>query len=419
MSDIHLGRTFSDLSKFSLKNDKIEIFKSAVKNSFFNAINIAVEKEVDFVLISGDTFDSSEQDFNSKLILKEGLNRLKDNNIKVFLICGNHDPLTSFNKNTFNFDKNSGINIVGLNSDISEKFEIINRNGEKEGIIHALSYQDKIFNGNPIKYFDYINQNDKNLFHIGMLHCELNSDKLNPYAPVSESELKALNYDYWALGHIHVPMIKENNIVYSGTIQGRNIKESGAHGIRYIKTENKTIIENNFIPCDEIRYDDIYVNLNDIEDDTSALDLILNQIYEYKRENNVKLSLLNIILNGRITFTEDINDDFFEAAVQNINDKFNDEVIISKFTNNLSPLADEELLLNDDGISKEIYKLSNNDEIMNGIYNNLENELSKLMPDCHYSEDELKEFKQKVLTQAKEGCLNLCSILYSSKGADK
>ena len=252
-----------------------------------------------------------------------------------------------------------------------------------------------------------------------MLHCELNSDKLNPYAPVSESELKALNYDYWALGHIHVPMIKENNIVYSGTIQGRNIKESGAHGIRYIKTENKTIIENNFIPCDEIRYDDIYVNLNDIEDDTSALDLILNQIYEYKRENNVKLSLLNIILNGRITFTEDINDDFFEAAVQNINDKFNDEVIISKFTNNLSPLADEELLLNDDGISKEIYKLSNNDEIMNGIYNNLENELSKLMPDCHYSEDELKEFKQKVLTQAKEGCLNLCSILYSSKGADK
>ena len=84
MSDIHLGRTFSDLSKFSLKNDKIEIFKSAVKNSFFNAINIAVEKEVDFVLISGDTFDSSEQDFNSKLILKEGLTRLKDNNIKVF-----------------------------------------------------------------------------------------------------------------------------------------------------------------------------------------------------------------------------------------------------------------------------------------------------------------------------------------------
>lgn len=54
----------------------------------------------------------------------------------------------------------------------------------------------------------------------------------NVYAPFTVDELQNLNYDYFALGHIHA----RNNlsstpwIVYPGNIQGRHINEMGAKG---------------------------------------------------------------------------------------------------------------------------------------------------------------------------------------------
>ena len=94
-ADIHLGRPFSNISN-------TQTCKNAVEKAFKNFIDYALVKNVDFVLIAGDTFDSDEQDFESKLILKEGLNKLAAADIKVFLICGNHDPINSYNKTTFN-----------------------------------------------------------------------------------------------------------------------------------------------------------------------------------------------------------------------------------------------------------------------------------------------------------------------------
>ena len=81
-ADIHLGRPFSNLSE-------IQTCKNAVEKAFNNLIDYALVKNVDFVLIAGDTFDSTEQDFESKLILKEGLKKLEAADIKVFIICGN------------------------------------------------------------------------------------------------------------------------------------------------------------------------------------------------------------------------------------------------------------------------------------------------------------------------------------------
>ena len=100
ISDIHLGRPFSNISKYSYDNRIKELYNCAVEKAFNNCINFALLKNVDFVLISGDTFDSNEQDFKSKLILKEGLEKLEKADIKVFLVGGNHDPISSYNQNT-------------------------------------------------------------------------------------------------------------------------------------------------------------------------------------------------------------------------------------------------------------------------------------------------------------------------------
>ena len=116
ISDIHLGRPFSDLTKYSFDEKVKSVYNNAVEKAFNNFIDFALVKNIDFVLISGDTFDNNEQDFRSKLILKEGLKKLAAADIKVYIVCGNHDPVSAYNKNTFNFDDNSNIKIIGVNT---------------------------------------------------------------------------------------------------------------------------------------------------------------------------------------------------------------------------------------------------------------------------------------------------------------
>ena len=152
-ADIHLGRPFSNIIDFSNDARIKELYKKAVEKSFINLIEYARTKNVDFVLIAGDTFDSDEQDFESKLILKEGLKKLESANIKVFLISGNHDPITSYNKNTFNFDEDSNIKIVGLNSKPYNDFVVKDANNNEIAIIHALSFTESTFKENPTQYF--------------------------------------------------------------------------------------------------------------------------------------------------------------------------------------------------------------------------------------------------------------------------
>jgi DNA repair exonuclease SbcCD nuclease subunit len=162
-ADIHLGRPFSNIKDFSNDEKIKELYKKAVEKSFNNFIEYAQNKNVDFVLIAGDTFDSDEQDFESKLILKEGLKKLENSNIKVFLICGNHDPISSYDKNTFNFNENSAIKIVGLNSNKYEDFIINDKGNSPVAIIHALSFKENYFKENPVEYFTPA---DKNFFNI-------------------------------------------------------------------------------------------------------------------------------------------------------------------------------------------------------------------------------------------------------------
>ena len=54
ISDIHLGRPFSGLSKFAYDEKINNLYKTAVEKAFYNAIEYAIIKNVDFVFIAGD-----------------------------------------------------------------------------------------------------------------------------------------------------------------------------------------------------------------------------------------------------------------------------------------------------------------------------------------------------------------------------
>ncbi|MCT6902798.1 MAG: hypothetical protein M3Z48_06150, partial [Lactobacillus sp.] len=74
----------------------------------------------------------------------------------------------------------------------------------------------------------------RNCYTFGIMHAQekTSQNSQNVYAPFKLSELQNLNYDYFALGHIHLRQVlaKSPLIVYPGNIQGRHINETGPKG---------------------------------------------------------------------------------------------------------------------------------------------------------------------------------------------
>ena len=418
ISDIHLGRPFSGLSKFAYDEKINNLYKTAVEKAFYNAIEYAIIKNVDFVFIAGDTFDSDEHDFSSKLILKEGLKKLSDADIDVYLICGNHDPITSYNKNTFNYDVDSKIKIIGLNTPKYMDMDLYNKNGEKVACLHSLSFTDDKMNENPIDYFSKVS--DNNTFNIGLLHCDLNADSISPYAPCNINELKSLGYDYWALGHIHVPSLNDDIIQYAGTIQGRNTKETGPHGIRYIKVENNKITKNSFIPVDIIRFEDVNIDISGINDTTDALAKIEEELYKITNQdkNLCELFLIRLNLTGCTKFHSELNDEFYNVIADRIKTNSYNKIYISQIINETIPNIDENILKEDEGIVGKVYNTAIDQDIIHKLYSETERKYKNLIDSCNFAQQDYNSFTQNILKKSKEECMNLCSFLFESESKE-
>src|SRR3989338_3323143 len=190
LSDCHLGGWRQpELQELNLQSFKI-------------AIGTCITEKVDFVLFSGDLFDSA---FPPIEILKETFSefrKLKEQGIKCYVIAGSHDY--SVSGKTF--------------LDVLEKAgfcELCGYEGKKSGL--------EIPDLRKIK----INEPYQNNFRILMLHTTIDEVKGN--LPIDSINLTKLpQADYYALGHIHIDFEKEISgkpAIYSGPLFPNNFKE--------------------------------------------------------------------------------------------------------------------------------------------------------------------------------------------------
>ena len=102
---------------------------------------------------------------------------------------------------------------------------------DKVGVaIHGQSYakaaiQDDLSDGYPPPV--------PGMFNIGLLHTAAEGrEGHDPYAPCTLDGLRAKQYEYWALGHVHKREVlcKDPPILFPGNLQGRSIRETGPKG---------------------------------------------------------------------------------------------------------------------------------------------------------------------------------------------
>lgn len=285
-ADIHLGSPFTGLQQ---KNSTIAFQAiEATKKAFLTLINTAIEYHVDFVLISGDIFDSSHQHIQEKIFLKEQFQRLAQAGIYTYLIHGNHDY------GRFTEDWNNDW-VKVFKEEVST--EILKTSSGESVAISGFSYDTRWITESMAMHFPL--RNSLVDYHLGMYHGQTRtaSDSSTAYAPFKVSDLEKLHYDYWALGHIHRAMDLDSygKIAYSGTIQGRNFKEIGEKGFYLITLTKNLPMNRQFVSCNPIEW----VEIEFLVEKVYSIEQIVSQLYReiLKQKWNVdRIYLLKFIL---------------------------------------------------------------------------------------------------------------------------
>lgn len=254
-ADLHLDSPFKGLT--DLPND---LFKE-VKNSTFTALNNLVEtamtKQVDFVLLVGDVFDQSVQSVYAQMQFLDACQRLKRENIAVYLSYGNHDYRQSKQK-ILDYPDN-----VHIFSEPTVTTKIFTKNNQDLVTIHGFSYPERAVTTNKTEEYQ---RQTATPYQIGMLHGSVaQQPDHDHYAPFHLGELIKKPFDYWALGHIHQrEVLKEQPaIIYPGNIQGRSKKETGAKGCYYVElSQQQTVLI--FCPLQSIIYETLTIDVANV-----------------------------------------------------------------------------------------------------------------------------------------------------------
>jgi DNA repair exonuclease SbcCD nuclease subunit len=262
-ADIHLGRPFSGLRRSSPELG--DLFLRAGYDAWDRIVTTAIDQKADFLTLAGDVFDAASPAVRARVAFRNGVERLYDAGIPVYLAAGNHDPLQSFPESLRNLP---GLHLFGPNPEGARPA------GEEQTdgvMIFGAGFQKAVVTDNLVRKF----RRDPGIeLAIGVVHTNVaGTSGHENYAPCTVDDLKAAGLDIWCLGHVHSCLVlsKDPLILYPGTSQGAHINESGPRGCHLIIAEAGGAAEAKFIPLAPVRW--LRVDL-DVSDCQSAEDVV-------------------------------------------------------------------------------------------------------------------------------------------------
>ena len=95
-ADIHLDSPLKGLEQY--EGAPADEIRGATRRALENLVDLALRESVDFVLLAGDLYDGDWKDHNTGLFFVAQMARLREANIPVVAISGNHDAANKMTK---------------------------------------------------------------------------------------------------------------------------------------------------------------------------------------------------------------------------------------------------------------------------------------------------------------------------------
>lgn len=301
-ADIHLGRPFSGLERTSPY--VADLFRHAAYTAWQRIVESAIALRVDAVMLAGDIFDSSNPSVRARVVFREGINRLYEESIPVFLAAGNHDPLPTYSDSLKNLP---GLLLFGPEP---EGGSVTSREITEGVMVFGAGFAKAAVRENLARKF----RRDPGIdFAVGVLHTNVSSiSGHQDYAPCTPEDLLATGMDVWCLGHVHSHSILRDYplIVYPGTSQGARVEETGPRGCCLVTIKDVNEVSAEFVPVGPVRWESLDLNMSEVSDIEETITLAESACEGLcPHEESVDAVVVNITLCGRpetpVSFTQD------------------------------------------------------------------------------------------------------------------
>ena len=262
-ADIHLDSPLRGLANY--ETAPAEVIRNACRRAFENLVDLAIDKDVSFVLLAGDLYDRDWKDFNTGIFMSRQVGRLDKAGIRVLAVTGNHDAANRITK-ALALPKN--MVFFPTSKPRTEELDGL----QVQVAVHGQGFRTQHVNENLASGFPNASEG---MFNIGLLHTSLDGrEGHDVYAPCTAQDLRSKGYQYWALGHVHKFEVVEKDpwIVFPGCVQGRNIRETGPKGCVLVTVEDRAVTSAEFRELDVMRWELCTVDLTDVADNAELLD---------------------------------------------------------------------------------------------------------------------------------------------------
>lgn len=335
-ADVHLDSSSTRLKR--LAGQKELSIAECQNNAFRALVDLAIKEKVDFVLIAGDLFDSNWKDFSVGLLFIQAIKRLR---CPIYYIRGNHDSENRLLKklpypaHLHVFESKQPQTYIDDNLKVA---------------IHGQSYSHYHMREDLSKNYP---EAKRGYFNIGLLHTSgeiSNGEK--PYAPYSLHSIESKKYDYWAMGHIHTAQVisKKPYRVYSGVLQGRHIKESGAKGCYLVEVLDEKVTSLSFRVLSSHFWEELFVDISKVHTEDDFKKAIISTFQKkVNEEKNIKAYILRITCIGCFQLDKKIScfEEYWKSSIYLwLSELVDQKIYIEKLVDQTTSIQSNELMNN-------------------------------------------------------------------------
>lgn len=310
-ADVHLGAPFRGLR--ALSKTWSQRLLTAIPEAYDRVIDAAITHKVDFAVFAGDIFDNSHASYGDYRRFFAGLERLRAAGISVYLCTGNHDPYTSWQNDLFALPDNTTMLPAS-----KPGFALHRREGEPLCLIGGRGFysqawppDEDIAEGITRRAaIRALRETDPDAeqapFAVGVLHTGFDLDLQK--APTDPAKLLTRGMDYWALGHLHKKLVypspDDPRAVFSGCIQGRDIKETGERGCFIVTLDERKPVRLEFVPTASVAWEKLKVDVSDCGTVSEIPDLIMRALFRANGKAHCEEMCVRVTLVGATSLHE-------------------------------------------------------------------------------------------------------------------
>lgn len=242
-ADVHLDSPLRGIETYA--GAPVDARREATRRAFENLVDLAVEREVAFLVLAGDLYDGDWKDYRTGLFFNAQMSRLRAASIPVYAVAGNHDAESQITKHLRVPD-----NVHFFATKKAETMVL-----EDVGVaLHGRGYATRAVRTDLSATYP---ERVPGMLNVGILHTSVDGREGHEnYAPCSVAGLQSRGYGYWALGHVHAreELSRDPWIVFPGNLQGRHAKETGPKGASLVEYSGDEVERVEEVALDVVRW---------------------------------------------------------------------------------------------------------------------------------------------------------------------